>query len=286
MVSRNVKLYFRDKSAVFFSLFTMLIIIGLYVLFLGNITVQGIQNTVGDVDGVRWMVDSWIMAGVISVNAVSVPMMILGVMIEDKENKRIDGFLVAPISRTSLVLGYIVSTWLIGFVMCVLSLAFAQFYIVVYGGQMLSVTANIQILGLIGLNVLSGTAMMFLIMGIVKTVRAYGSFCSIVGTLIGFVTGVYIPIGNMPDAVQTVMKLIPATHGTVLMRQIMTEDALNTVFTDAPEYVGDFRTLLGIDLELWGVHFTPWMFCTVVFASAILFFGCSVFVMRKKKKES
>lgn len=40
MVIRNLKLYFRDKAAVFFSLLGVLIIILLYVLFLGKMIAQ------------------------------------------------------------------------------------------------------------------------------------------------------------------------------------------------------------------------------------------------------
>ena len=37
MAKRNLKLFFRDKSAVFFSLLAVFIIIGLYALFLGDV---------------------------------------------------------------------------------------------------------------------------------------------------------------------------------------------------------------------------------------------------------
>lgn len=33
MISRNLKIYFRDRTAVFMSLLTVLIIIGLYAIF-------------------------------------------------------------------------------------------------------------------------------------------------------------------------------------------------------------------------------------------------------------
>ena len=38
-VKRNMKIYLRDRSAVFFSLMTMIIIIGLMLLFLGDMKV-------------------------------------------------------------------------------------------------------------------------------------------------------------------------------------------------------------------------------------------------------
>lgn len=43
MVIRNLKLFFRDKAAVFFSLLGVLIIIFLYVLFLGTLVMDQTQ---------------------------------------------------------------------------------------------------------------------------------------------------------------------------------------------------------------------------------------------------
>ena len=36
-VSRNLKVFFRDKTAVFFSLLAVLIVLGLYIFFLGDV---------------------------------------------------------------------------------------------------------------------------------------------------------------------------------------------------------------------------------------------------------
>lgn len=60
MVNRNLKMFFRDKSAVFFSLLTVFIIIGLYVLFLWDMHVNGMD----DMEGARFLMDSLIIAGV------------------------------------------------------------------------------------------------------------------------------------------------------------------------------------------------------------------------------
>ena len=44
---RNLKLFFRDKSSVFFSLLAVLIVIGLYAFFLGNQLVNSFDNVSG-----------------------------------------------------------------------------------------------------------------------------------------------------------------------------------------------------------------------------------------------
>ena len=51
---RNLKLFFRDKSSVFFSLLSVLIVLGLYVLFLGDQLVSSMK----DVTGANRLMDS------------------------------------------------------------------------------------------------------------------------------------------------------------------------------------------------------------------------------------
>ncbi|MBN2850310.1 MAG: hypothetical protein JXK92_06585 [Erysipelotrichaceae bacterium] len=44
---RNMKIFLRNKSEVFFSFLSVFIILGLYVLFLGDVQVRNIQSIVG-----------------------------------------------------------------------------------------------------------------------------------------------------------------------------------------------------------------------------------------------
>ena len=47
IVGRNIKIFFRDKANVFFSLLAVLIIIGLYVFFLGKNLTSGLGDSPG-----------------------------------------------------------------------------------------------------------------------------------------------------------------------------------------------------------------------------------------------
>ena len=51
---RNLLLFFRDKTSVFFSLLAVFIIIGLYALFLGDVWISSFS----DMQGVRFLMDS------------------------------------------------------------------------------------------------------------------------------------------------------------------------------------------------------------------------------------
>ena len=44
---RNLRVFFRDRASVFFSLIAVLIIIGLYAAFLGNTLTQGMEGMPG-----------------------------------------------------------------------------------------------------------------------------------------------------------------------------------------------------------------------------------------------
>ena len=63
-MKRNLKVFFRDKSSVFFSLLAVLIVLGLYVLFLGDQLVKSFEDKLEDP---KRLMDSWIMAGILAV---------------------------------------------------------------------------------------------------------------------------------------------------------------------------------------------------------------------------
>jgi multidrug/hemolysin transport system permease protein len=68
---RNIKVFFKDKMSVFFSLMSVFIVIGLYVLFLGDVMESNLAS-LGDHK--RFLMDSWIMAGLLSVTSITTTM--------------------------------------------------------------------------------------------------------------------------------------------------------------------------------------------------------------------
>ena len=191
LVSRNIKNYLRDKTAVFFSFLSAIIIIGLYALFLGKTNVDGLKQMVGNISGVRWLGDSWIMAGILVVNTITVTLGMFGKMITDKADGKLNGFLVSPISRSKITFGYLVSSWVMGIFMTIITLLFAEIYIVSGGGKMLGALALFKVLGIIVLSVLSSSTLVFFLVTLITSVSGYSTLSTILGTIIGFVTGIY-----------------------------------------------------------------------------------------------
>ncbi len=277
---RNLRIFFRDRAAVFFSLLAVFIIIGLYALFLSDVWTAELEGFTG----VRYMMDSWIMAGLLAVTSVTTTMGAFGVMVEDRSKKIYKDFSVTPVRRGSLAGGYVISAVTIGIIMSVITLILAELYIVSGGGELLDAGAILKTLGMIVFSTIANTSMVLLIVSFFKSANAYATACTVIGTLIGFLTGIYMPVGNLPEGVQWVVKCFPPSHSALLFRRIMMEAPVSQSFSGAPEEVTDgFMHQMGVVFDFGGTDASPWVSVAVLAVSAAVFYALSVYVMSRKK---
>lgn len=277
---RNLRIFFRDRAAVFFSLLAVFIIIGLYALFLSDVWTAELEGFTG----VRYMMDSWIMAGLLAVTSVTTTMGAFGVMVEDRSKKIYKDFSVTPVRRGSLAGGYVISAVTIGIIMSVITLILAELYIVSGGGELLDAGAMLKTLGMIVFSTIVNTSMVLLIVSFFKSANAYATACTVIGTLIGFLTGIYMPVGNLPEGVQWVVKCFPPSHSALLFRRIMMEAPVSQSFSGAPAEVTDgFMHQMGVVFDFGGTDASPWVSVAVLAVSAAVFYALSVYVMSRKK---
>lgn len=279
-IKRNVKLFFRDKSAVFFSLLAVFIIIGLYALFLGDVWLEDFP----DIEGARFLMDSWLIAGLLAVTSVTTTLGAFSVMVEDKAKKIAKDFYSAPIKRRSITGGYLFSVFIIGVIMSIVALVLSEAYVLLNGGELLGVAAALKVLGIILLATLSNTALMCFIVSFFKSQNAYATASTIIGTLIGFIAGIYLPIGTLPEAVQTVVKVFPVSHAAVLMRQAVMDVPIDAAFAGAPQEALDgFNSMMGVSYKFGDFTVTPWMSIAFLVVTGILFYGLAMMKMSKKR---
>ncbi len=278
---RNLKLYFRDKSSVFFSLLAVFIIIGLYVLFLGNMLTSNME-WMGD--HARFVTDSWIMAGLLAVTSLTTTMGAYGIMIEDKTKKVFKDFTASPVKRSSLVGGYILSSFIIGVIMSVITFVLAEVYIVAYGGELMSLSGMLRVFGCILLSVLSSSAMVFFLVSFFKSANAFTTASTVIGTLIGFLTGIYIPIGSLPASVQTAIRIFPVSHAGALMRQIMMEAPLKAAALDSAAEEG-FRLAMGVNYKFGDTILSSAAGIVILLATAAVFYALAILNVSRKRKD-
>lgn len=278
---RNLKVFFKDKSSVFFSLLAVFIIIGLYALFLGDVWTSNMK----EIPGIRFLMDSWIMAGIIAVTAVTTTMGAYGIMVQDKEKKITKDFTASPIGNVNIVGGYIIGAVIIGIIMTLIALILAELYIVAGGGSLLSLSALLRVIGLVIICTLSSSSMVLFIVSFFKSNNAFATASTIIGTLIGFLTGVYLPIGSLPASVQTVIKCFPVSHGAALLRQVMMEAPIAKSFNGAPaQSLNDFENMLGVTFKFGGTTVTPLTSVIILLLTAAVFYTLALLNLSRKQK--
>ena len=284
LIKRNMKVYFRDKVSVFFSFLSILIIVMLYALFLGNIQVNAVKQSAGDVEGIRYLVDTWIMAGILAISTVTISLGALGTMVEDQHKKILRDFIVAPVNKSRIVASYIVSTWIITAIVGIFTFVIAEAYIFLSGGELVTLLQLFEILGILMICIFSSSCIMFFITSFIKTTNAFATFSTIVGTMIGFLAGIYVPLGILPNAVQTIIKFVPVSHGAVLFRQVMMEKPLELVFGMAPEAAkAGYMEFNGIIFKAGNNEISVLTMLLILAGSGLIFFILSVIRASKMK---
>ena len=280
-VSRNLKVFFRDKTAVFFSLLAVLIVLGLYIFFLGDVWIDSFPN----IKGVKNLMNCWIIAGLIGVTSVTANMGAFGTMIEDKSKNKIKDFYVSPIKKSKIVGGYIISSFIVGSMMSVVTLIISQIYLVYSGVDVLNFKELTEVFLIILMTSLSNSAMILFIVSLFSSEKAFSTASTIVGTLIGFITGIYLPISMLPDSVQIIVKLFPTSHGISILRQIFMKKQMDISFADVPtNYINEFKESMGVVYYINDKLVSNTTSVFILIASTIIFFSLAVLILYKKKK--
>lgn len=277
---RNILLYFRDKTTVFFSLLAVIILISLYVLFLGDMTSKGLP----DFPAKKPLLTSWFIAGILAVTSMTTTLGSFGILVEDRANKTYMDFYSSPISRTKLVGGYITSAVVVGSIMCLFTLLASNAFLFLSGETALSFVQMIEAFGIIILSVLASGSMVLLLVSFFQTSNAFAAASTVIGTLLGFLAGIYIPIGGLPDYIQAVVKLFPVSHSAALFRQSIMETPLLEAFSDAPVAMKQtFQIDMGMFYDFNGKETTKLFSVLYLCGTTLLFFTLSLFVMKRKR---
>ena len=308
IIKRNLLVYCKDKENVFYTFMSMLIIITLMLIFLGDMNIDmvkdvlrymddlmkestipaeylvpGTRNPLLDDVNARTLVLSLIIAGITIVNGISASMGMLSMMSWDEETGKLAGYYVAPISRFVLVSGYVISAILLSIIFSIITVFVAQVVLVLTGGTIMSISVALKVLGLIVLNAFSTTAFLFFITSLARTRSAYNGISTFVYTLSGFITGMYIPIGIMPKVVGKALAFVPMSQGSAWMRKIFTMDALNASFAGLPkEAITEYSEITGMNLTIGNTVLAPWMQFVLMFGSGVIFMILSSVMMKKK----
>ena len=278
---RNITIFFRDRSAVFFSFLGVFIVLALYILFLGDVwendlSQQGITDS-------KLLIGTWMMAGVIAVASVTVSMGAFGIMVVDRDKNIVKDFRTSPARKSDLIAGYMLSVLIIGILMTVITFLAALTYLSCIGYAFPSILTILKIFGVILLSVLANSAMILFVVSMIKTTSAFSTASAIIGTLIGFLAGVYIPVGALPSGVATVVNVFPTAHAASLLRTVMMGDVTTASFSGLdPEAIAEFNSAMGVTLSIGGVTISPIESVIILLGYTAVFFALAVVILSRR----
>lgn len=291
---RNLKLYFRDKASVFFSLFSMIITIVLMIFFLENINIEGVMDLLNQFskhsyaqnkENARALIYFWTSAGILSMNTVTVTLAIYSTMIKDRTSGKLNAIYTAPISRTILTVSYIATAWSASILVCIFTFVVIEIYGMMQGFTIYSITEHIYMIGVICVNSFFYATIMYLLALIAKSEGAWSGIGTIVGTLVGFLGATYIPISTLSSSMENVLKGTPILYSTALFRKIMLEDILQETFYGVPKEVRvQYREAMGIDITIFSHSVRVSEISIALFFTGMIFMGVAIFALKHRKK--
>ncbi|WP_312178427.1 ABC transporter permease [Arthrobacter sp.] len=252
ITTRNLRLFFRDRLGVFFSLLSALVVFLLYTLFLGNLQTEGLGESFPQASSgeIKAFVDSWMFAGILGITSITTALAAMTVFVDDSGSGRFRDFLVSPIQRGKLILGYLLSATLISLIMTGLMLAVSLVYLYAVNGVTLGAAELLRTCGYLALSCVAFAALSAFVVSFIRTAGAYSALSTIVGTVLGFLAGSYIPVGSFPDGVRTFVSALPFMQSSMLVRQEMTADTLPAMTGGQPAATAELQDVFGITAEV------------------------------------
>lgn len=294
LVKRNMMVYYRDRGNLFFSFLSMLIILGLMLVFLGDMNITAITDLLNQFGGTQTaqtnydnasnLVINWVVAGIIVVNCITIANAVTGIMIADEEEHKLAAFAITPMSRLKQILSYVTASGIMSVLFCCVTLVLAESYIALQGGSFISMEDHIVFLGYLLVVVFFSVSLVFFLAQFVRSKSAYSGLSTVVGTLVGFLAAIYVPYGSLPEAAGTILKHTPLFAASSLFRDLFTKDIVNQTFDGIhTEVVAEYKEFMGITIINQDVVVSHAQQIIFLMITGIVLFAISFALMQKRE---
>lgn len=238
LTKRNVLVYFKDKQTIVFSLLTSIIVFALYLLFLKGTFVDAIDSVISQVPVLKSRISEGdlnsftnivLLVGILGSAMITVPFNCLTTVVSDRENNVDHDILATPISRGQIILSYFMASSICAILMTGLIMTVGLFTLGYLGDLHMDARSVLGAYMVTVLGCISSTALFMNIVIFFKSSSASGAFFGILSAVSGFVIGAYIPISQFSENVQSVCNVFPASHTTILLRNVLMNGMLDHI---------------------------------------------------------
>ena len=89
----------------------------------------------------------------------------------------------------------------------------------------------------------------------------------------------------LPEGIQFVIKVFPVSHAALLLRQVMMDAPMQSVFAGAPtSALTEFQQQMGVAFEFGGTRMTTLTSILILIGAALLFYALSIWRYSRKSK--
>ena len=253
LTARNVKVFFSDKSMFFASLITPMILLILYVTFLGRVFHNSLdQDALGVAlpdSVINAVVNGQILACLLAVCSVTVAFSSNLLMVNDKITGSTKDIDVSPIKSHTKSLAYFTATFISTIIINLVALILCLIYIRTQNCWYYELRDVLLLFGDVVLLSFFGTALASVVNFGLKTQGQLGAVANIVSAGYGFICGAYMPISNFSALLRDSIMFLPSTYFMSLIKnhaltapfQEMAKDEIPTQAIDAVKTALDYK---------------------------------------------
>lgn len=292
LIKRNCKLFFADKGMFFSSLITPIILLVLYITFLGNVYEESFTAGVGESGAVLneklmgAIVGGQLFSSLLAVSCVTVAFCSNMLIVQDKASGARRDLTVAPVKKSTLAMGYYASTLISTLIVCLVASGLCFLYLANEGWYLTFADIMLILLDVLVLSMF-GTALSSIINMFLSTQGQMSAVGTIVSAGYGFICGAYMPISQFDEGLQKVLSFLPGTYGTSLIRNHALQSAFHAMETEEhypAEVVEAIKTSIDCNPEFFGHKVEVPVMYLILAGSVLLLMGVYV-VLNKLRKE-
>ena len=292
LIKRNIKMFFKDKGLFFTALITPLILLVLYISFLGNVYRDSFEMSFPQgMEIPRHLLDAAVggqlISSLLAVCCVTVAFCSNMLMVQDKVTGARKDFRMTPVKGSTLALGYYVSTLVSTLIICLVAMGAGFLYLGKVGWYLSGPDVACLLLDVF-LLVMFGVALSSIINFGLSTQGQISAVGSMVSSMYGFLCGAYMPISQFSEGLQKVISFLPGTYATSLLRNHALHGVFEAMKTDGypNEVIQALRDSIDCNVYFFGERVEPYVMYVILVSSIALLVGGYILlnIFRKKDK--
>ena len=290
LFKRNIKLFFKDKGMFVTSLITPLILLVLFMTFLGQVYHDSFSSALPaglleDDTLIDAIVGGQLVSSLLAVCCVTVAFCSNLLMVQDKVSGARRDLTITPVKNSVMALSYYSATLVSTLIICLVATA-AGFAYLAHSGWYLSGSDVLLVLLDVLLLTLFGTALSSIINFFLSSQGQISAVSTIISAGYGFICGAYMPISQFSDGLQKVLSFLPCTHGTSLIRNHTMQGAFAKLEQQIPSEVVDIlKDTVDCNIYLMGDKMTlSLMYAILGVTTAVMIFIYVLINILKKSR--